>query len=166
MAYRNKTYVCFDGDSDIRYYRLMQAWAANDKFAFNFYNAHDLNTARDDSQEASIKRQLSERFANSKDFVVLIGDKTKFLRKFVQWEMEVALRLGLPIVGVNLNGSRQKDDLCPPAIRDSLAVFVPFGAKIIEYAMTHWPSSHEAYRKEGKTGSYIYTAETYRTLGL
>src|SRR6266436_4956220 len=106
MAYRNKTYVCFDGDSDIRYYRLMQAWAANDKFAFNFYNAHDLNTARDDSQEASIKRQLSERFANSKDFVVLIGDKTKFLRKFVQWEMEVALRLGLPIVGVNLNGSR------------------------------------------------------------
>ncbi len=23
MAYRNKTYVCFDGDSDIHYYHLM-----------------------------------------------------------------------------------------------------------------------------------------------
>lgn len=26
MTYRNKTYVAFDGDKDIRYYRLMQAW--------------------------------------------------------------------------------------------------------------------------------------------
>ena len=26
MAYRNKTYVAFDGDKDIRYYRLMKAW--------------------------------------------------------------------------------------------------------------------------------------------
>jgi hypothetical protein len=30
MAYRNKTYVAFDGDSDIRYYRLMKAWKQND----------------------------------------------------------------------------------------------------------------------------------------
>jgi hypothetical protein len=59
---------------------------------------------------------------------VLIGEKTKFLRKFVQWEMEVALRLGLPIIGVNLNDSKHKDDLCPAAIRDELAVFAPFGA--------------------------------------
>jgi hypothetical protein len=75
MAYRNKPYVCFDGDNDIRHYtplyaiirhyRLMQAWTENEKFTFNFYNAHDLNTARDDSQEESIKRQLRERFANS-----------------------------------------------------------------------------------------------------
>ncbi len=49
----------------IRHYRLMQAWTENEKFTFNFYNAHDLNTARDNSQEESIKRQLRERFANS-----------------------------------------------------------------------------------------------------
>lgn len=30
MAYRNKAYVCFDGDADIHYYRLMQAWHQND----------------------------------------------------------------------------------------------------------------------------------------
>ncbi|NBS70289.1 molecular chaperone Tir, partial [bacterium] len=42
MPYRNKTYVCFDGDNDIRYYRLMQAWRDNERFDFNFYNAHDL----------------------------------------------------------------------------------------------------------------------------
>lgn len=101
MAYRNKTYVCFDGDTDMHYYRLMTAWKTNDNLDFNFHNAHDLNTARDTSTEESIKRQLRERFANSKLLVVLIGEKTRLLRKFVQWEMEVALRLGLPIVGVN-----------------------------------------------------------------
>jgi hypothetical protein len=166
MAYRNKTYVCFDGDEDIRYYRLMQAWTENDAFTFNFYNAHDLNTARDSSQVESIKRQLRERFANSKDFVVLIGQKTKLLRKFVQWEMEVALNLGLPIVGVNLNGSKQKDDLCPPAIREELAVFVPFGAKIMEYAMNNWPESHRKYSAEGSKASYNYTDQLYKSLGL
>lgn len=57
----------------------------------------------------SIKRQLRARFANSKDFIVLIGEKTKNLMRFVRWEMEVAMNLGLPIIAVNLNGSRQQD---------------------------------------------------------
>lgn len=58
MAYRNKTYVCFDGDTDMRYYNLMKAWKQNDNTEFNFYDAHDLNSARDTSLEQSIKNQL------------------------------------------------------------------------------------------------------------
>lgn len=166
MAYRNKTYICFDGDNDMKHYRLMTAWAENKNFSFDFHNAHDLNSARDGSQEESIKRQLRERFANSKILVVLIGSNTRYLTKFVKWEMEVALRLNLPIVGVNLNGSRAKDDLCPPTIRDELAVYVPFGAKIVEYAMQNWPTNHHAYKKEGKSGPYHYTEQTYKNLGL
>ena len=65
MPYRNKTFVSFDGDTDIHYYRLMQAWTQNDGIAFNFYNAHDINRARDSSMESSIKAQLSERMQNS-----------------------------------------------------------------------------------------------------
>ncbi|NNU65103.1 TIR domain-containing protein [Rhizobium sp. WYCCWR 11152] len=166
MAYRNKTYICFDGDKDMKHYRLMTAWAENEKFSFDFHNAHDLNTARDSSQEESIKKQLRERFANSKLLVVLIGDNTRYLTKFVKWEMEVALRLGLPIVGVNLNGNRSRDDLCPPTIRDELAVYVPFGVKIVEHAMANWPASHATFKAEGKTGNYHYTEQTYKNLGL
>ena len=66
MAYKNKTYIAFDGDNDMRYYRLMTAWSANEGFDFEFHNAHDLNTSRDSSQEESIKTQLRARFANSK----------------------------------------------------------------------------------------------------
>lgn len=166
MAYRNKTYICFDGDTDMKYYRLMTAWIENEKFSFDFNNAHDLNTARDTSQEESIKRQLRERFANSKLLIVLIGEKTRLLTKFVKWEMEVALKLDLPMIGVNLNGIRSRDTRCPPTIRDELAVYVPFGATIVEHAMTNWPDSHKSYRAQKASGPYYYTDDTYRALGL
>lgn len=166
MAYRNKTYIAFDGDTDMKYYRLMMAWSENEKFSFEFLNAHDLNTARDSSQEESIKRQLRERFANTKLFIVLIGEKTRFLTKFVKWEMEVALRLDLPIIGVNINGNIKQDSLCPAAIKDELAVYVPFGAKIVEHAMLNWPESHRSYKSDGKSGNYYYTEQTYQNLGL
>jgi len=166
MAYRNKTYIAFDGDNDMHYYRLMTAWHANDGFSLNFHNAHDLNTARDSSQEESIKRQLRERFANSKLLVVLIGANTKFLTKFVKWELEVALRLGLPIVGVNLNGSRQIDDRCPPTIRDQLVVYTSFNHNIIEHALDSWPTDFQNLRGAGTTGPHFYNDDLYRRLGL
>lgn len=164
MAYRNKTYVCFDGDEDMHYYRLMTAWTENDKFEFSFHNAHDLNTARDNSQEESIKRQLRERFSNSKLLIVLIGEKTKNLRKFVQWEMEVALRLKLPIIAANLNGSRKQDDRCPPAIKDELVVFTDFCPKILHYAMKYWPDEYARLAKQGTTGARFYGDSVYASL--
>jgi len=166
MAYRNKTYIAFDGDNDMHYYRLMTAWKANDGFSLNFQNAHDLNTARDSSQEESIKRQLRERFANSKLLVVLIGANTKYLTKFVRWELEVALRLGLPIIGVNLNKSRQMDDRCPPTIRDELVVYVSFNHNIIEYAMDNWPDEFQGLKRTGTTGARFYNDAVYQRLGL
>lgn len=166
MTYRNKTYIAFDGDNDMHYYRLMTAWKANDGFSLNFHNAHDLNAARDSSEEESIKRQLRERFANSKLLVVLIGANTKYLTKFVKWEMEVALRLGLPIIGVNLNGSRQMDDRCPSTIRDQLVVYTSFNHNIIEHAMGHWPVEFYSLRSAGTTGSRYYNDDVYRRLGL
>ena len=167
MAYRNKTYVCFDGDHDMHYYRLMCAWKQHEGIKFNFYNAHDLNTARDDSQEASIKRQLRERMKNTSVFVVLVGENTRYLYRFVRWEMEQALQLELPIIAVNLNGLRKQDtDRCPPIIREELAIHISFNAAILQYALEHWPASHAKYKKEGKSGPYYYKQEVYKRLGL
>jgi len=84
----------------------------------------------------------------------------------VKWEMEVALRLDLPIVGVNLNGARAKDERCPPAIRDELVMFVPFKQKIVAYAMDNWPDQHIRCKGEGKTGWYYYKDEIYQQLGM
>lgn len=167
MPYRNKTYVCFDGDTDIHYYRLMMAWKQNDGILFNFHNAHELNFARDSSQEESIKRQLRERLKETKCLVVLIGQQTRYLYKFVKWEMEQALSLGLPIIGVNLNGLRKQDgNLCPPVIRSELVVYVSFNAKIVQHAMDHWPQEFANLRREGHSGPYFYNDDVYRRLGL
>jgi hypothetical protein len=167
MSYRNKTYVCFDGDTDMRYYRLMSAWKQNDGIEFSFLNAHDLNTARDTSTEETIKRKLRERLSNTKVFVVLIGEKTRYLYKFVRWEMEKALELNLPIIGVNLNGFRKQDiERCPPIIKDNLAAYISFNAAVLQFALENWPQLHENYKRQGKTGPYYYDEDVYKRLGL
>ncbi len=166
MPYRNKTYICFDGDNDMHYYRLMTAWKVQDGSSFNFHNAHDLNSARDTSQEESIKRQLRERFANSKLFIVLIGEKTRYLRKFVEWEIETAVKLDLPIIAVNINKSKTQDSYCPPSLRNQLAVYVPYFRSIIEHAMSEWPADHLRYRKDKKSGPYFFSEHVYQKLGI
>ena len=168
MPYRNKSFVSFDGDEDMPYYRLMQAWKQNDGIAFNFYNAHDLNTARDSSQEASIKAQLAERMRNSKVFILLVGRHTRYLQKFVRWEIDQAIRRNLPIIAVNLNGNRSMDyDRCPPVLRDRFAIHVSFNAAIIQYALDNWSAFHEQNRKNLETeGPYYYKADIYSGFGL
>ena len=167
MAYRNKVFVSFDGDNDIRYYNLMRAWKQNTDISFNFFNAHDINTALDSSLESTIKIRLRERLKNTKVFVPLIGSRTKFLYKFVRWEMEQALSLNLPIIGVNLNSLRQIDaNLCPPVIRDELAIYVSFNASILQHALENWPAHHIQLKREGKSRPYYYKSEVYRSLGL
>lgn len=167
MPYRNKTYVCFDGDRDIHYYRLMQAWHQSDRSSFSFYDAHDLNYARDTSQEASIKAQLRVRLLNTKIFVVLIGEQTRYLRKFVRWEMEQALSLDLPIIGVNLNNFRQQDpDRCPPTIKEELALYVSFRARVLQHALEVWPDERIRLKRLGKTGAFYFGDNVYASLGI
>ena len=145
----------------------MQAWKQNDNVPFNFYDAHSLNTARDTSLEESIKRQLRERLQNTKIFTVLLGERTRFLRKFVRWELEQAIKLKLPIVVVNLNGLRKQDlALCPPIIRDELAIHISFNARILQYALERWPETHRELRSHGKSGAYYYPQSLYTKLGI
>ncbi len=167
MAYRNKTYVAFDGDNDIHYYRLMKAWKSNEDLNFNFYDAHDLNSARDTSTEESIKAQLRERMANAKQMILLVGDNTKYLRKFVPWEIELARKKDIPIIIVNLNGSREYDgDRCPAAIKDGkYTISVSYNAKIIQYALDNFPGRYETYKDE-KGHTYSYKDSVYEKLGL
>lgn len=167
MSYRNKTFVSFDGDSDIHYYRLMTAWKQNDNHNFNFYNAHDLNSARDTSSEESIKAQLSERLRNTSIFVLLVGQSTRYLYKFVLWEIEQALKRRLPIIVVNLNGKRSMDsERCPSILGSALAIHISFNAAIMQHALENWPASDSTLKAQGKSGPYYYSDEIYRGLGL
>lgn len=167
MTYRNKTYVCFDADTDMRWYQLMKAWKENDNIAFDFQNAHEINSVRDGSSEETIKRRLRERLENTRVLVVFIGQNTKNLYKYVRWEIEYAIEKDIPIIAVNLNDKKSVDEaLCPPILRDKLAIHIPFGQKIMNYALNNWPASHAKHKLEGKTEAFHYVDSVYRDLGL
>lgn len=167
MAYKNRTYIAFDGDTDIAYYRTLQMWKEHSDIDFDFYDAHDLNTSRDTSLTESIKNQLRIRFDNSKLFLILIGEKTKWNRKFIPWEIQQAIECDLPIIVVNINNNRKKDDeRCPTTLRDILSIHIPFKAKIIQYAIENWPSSHLKYTLQGKFKTFKYRDEVYKRLGI
>jgi hypothetical protein len=82
--------------------------------------------------EAYVKGELRKRMEASGQVMVLIGESTRYLYRYIRWELELALNLGLPIIAVNLNGWRtQDDDFCPPIIRDRCIVHVAYKMAII-----------------------------------
>lgn len=165
MAYRNKTYICFDADTDIHYYRLMQAWKENDNISFNFHNAHELNHLRTGSNEETIKTKLRERMLNSTVAIVLVGEHTKDLYKFVRWEIEQAQKMDIPIIVVNLNKKKEIDyTLCPAILKNHLAIHVAYGQKIIDYALNHWVDYYRNLQKNGESGPYQYGMSRYKAL--
>src|SRR5438270_176478 len=145
----------------------MTAWNGNEHIDFNFYNAHDLNSARDTSSEESIKAQLRLRMANAKQMILLVGANTKYLRKFVPWEIELARKKDIPIIVANLNKKRGYDpDRCPLAIGSEIyTMHVAFYARIIQYALNDFAEKYYEY-KDTIVGNYRYKDSVYEELGL
>ncbi len=167
MAYRNKTFVSFDADNDIHYYRLMTAWKTNDYIAFNFHDAHEMNNLRAGSNETTIKIKLRERLKHTKVFISLVGERTRYLYRFVRWEAEIALALKMPIIAVNLNGYRHLDtERCLPILRAELVLHVSFRPAIVQKAIDEWPEASRTAKTQGRTGPYYYAEQVYRSSGL
>lgn len=169
MSYRDPTYVVFDGDNDKWAYSYMKGWKKNDHVDFDFRDAHDLDSMTGRAQdEAYVKRHLRERMNQATAVVVLIGDKTKYLYKYIRWELELARELDLPIIAVNLDNRRAQDDeRCPAIIRDKCVVHVPFKMAIIKYALDNWPLEYRGFSREVKAGSARhYKEQVYLNLDL
>ena len=161
------TYVIFDGDKDRYAYAFMKGWKANDRVEFDFRDAHDIGpmTGRAED-EAYVKSELRKRMKASSQVVVLVGESTKYLRKFVGWEIDLALEFGLPIIVVNLNEKREMDsDSCPVRLRTGYVVHVAFKRAIIKYALENFPAEFAA-RDRSLTGSRHYSDDVYRRVGL
>jgi hypothetical protein len=101
----------------------------------------------------------------SNQVVVLVGESTKTLWKFVGWEIDLALNLELPIIVVNLNGKRRMgSDRCPAALRTGYVVHVAYKRAIIKYALESFqPSSVDAIGRQPGRG---YGDNVYRLLGI
>ena len=108
--------------------------------------------------EAYVKSNLRERMKGSKAVIVLIGEKTKNLYKFVRWEVDLAIELDLPIIAVNLNKKNRQDTVrCPAIIRDnSRVVHIPFSMEAIKHALDHWPDEYARLAASEKSGGVWY----------
>jgi antiphage defense system Thoeris ThsB-like protein len=99
MAYRNGTYIAFDGlgetdptKSDFKYYAILQRWSAGKNFEFKYVDSHDkvysvLDTSKLTTLQASIRRRLS----NSKQMVVILSDETRKSGSLLSYEIEQAV---------------------------------------------------------------------------
>jgi hypothetical protein len=164
MASKEKAYVSFDPDSDLHCWNVMKAWNEEGKPAFNFQTGYKIHLLNDGIPEARIKRKIRKSMHGAKVLIVLIGNNTWNLVKYVKWEIEYALENNIPIIGVNLNTRRKQDDLCPPVLRKELVMYIAFGQKIMDIAINNWPESHFIYKNEGKSGPYHYFDSVYATL--
>jgi len=167
MSYKNKTYVIFDGDNDMWAYARMKGWKAIENIDFNFYDAHDLKPLTNQARsEDYIKQRLSERMSNAKQAIVLIGNSTKNLYRFVRWELDKALTNNIPIIAVNLNNYRSIDNnLCPPIIKGQNAIHIPFKMRMIKYALDDFPPFHKTLDLS-KREDWHYKDSVYQSLGL
>jgi hypothetical protein len=99
--------------------------------------------------------------------LVLIGEKTKNLYRYVRWELELALEKHLPIVAANLNDSRYQDERCPAIIRDKCVSHVPFKMKAIKHALDSWPTRYRGLSAAELTkGWRYYSNDVYAKLGI
>ncbi len=105
---------------------------------------------------------------NSKTVLLLVGERTKYIRGYIPWEIGYARYLDLPIVVANLNDKRAYDSArCPSAIEAGKgAVHISFEAKIIKYALDNWPAYHKAYTDAVLGSTWYYETSVYRQLGL
>lgn len=105
MAYRNGTYVAFDGqdtttpyESDIQYFNLLKAWEGHSN-DFKFSDSHKKTySVRDSSQKETLKRRLRERLNESKNFILILSSDTRNDREMLNYEIDIAIKLGLPII--------------------------------------------------------------------
>ncbi len=107
MAYRNGTYVAFDGNGttdptkgDMKYYGLLQSWNASTKFQLTFSDSHKKTyQVQDSSLKITLQARLLERMRNSKNMLLIISDDTNWDRGMLNFEIEKAVDFyNIPII--------------------------------------------------------------------
>lgn len=181
MAYRNGTYIAFHANnttdptaSDIRYYRLIKAWHANDSVSFRFINSHEKTAAvRDTSTKETLRRSLKLRLDNSCNMILIVGETTRFDTDWVPFEISYAVDVcEIPLIVVYPGYTRilapeQLSALWPAALASRIhsgavrAIHVPFIRNAIDDAISQFGP-----RNQPPTSLNYYTEEAHRFFGV
>lgn len=182
MAYRNGTYVAFDGkgttnptQSDLKYLGLLRSWNNNKNNELTFSDSHlktyqVLNT----SQKRTLENRLMERMRNSKNMLLILSSSTNYDRGMLNFEVEKAVdAYGLPIIvaytGCDyLLNARAYSDRWPKALVERInngslrAIHIAFKEKAIMSAISQF-SVHSTGNDVLTDPLCTYVEETYRS---
>lgn len=182
MAYKNGTYIAFDGndttnptEGDMKYYGLLQAWNKSRNHDFSFSDSHKKTyQVSDESKIATLKSRLLERLNNSKNMIVIISKDTSWNRGLLNWEIEKAVdSYNLPLIVVYTEYSKiQNVDAhsseWPKALKERIennkvkCIHIPFRSEPIMDALSQFsinnkmPNGSKAY----------YSDQAYNSWGM
>jgi hypothetical protein len=162
MAYRNGTYVAFHAGgtsdqtaSDIKYYRTLQMWHANENTEFRLVNSHEKsNSVRDSSLRSTLRTSLLERMRSSKNFLLILSLNTKQDTDWVPFEIahavdtyELPIIAAYPSLNFVVNASLLRD-YWPNALaeriqsRSASVLHIPFRIEAVRDALSQLNPDH------------------------
>ncbi|WP_042167662.1 TIR domain-containing protein [Paenibacillus gorillae] len=183
MAYRNGTYVAFDGNAttnptegDMKYYGLLQNWNASNKFELSFSDSHKKTyQVRDNSTIKTLQSRLLDRMKNSKNMLLIISKDTNWDRGMLNFEIEKAIEYyNIPIIVtypgfMSILHPASHKNKWPKALNERIenktakCIHIPFKEKAIAAAV----SQFSIHNKEDELTLplHYYSEETYRKWG-
>lgn len=96
-------FVSYYYKDDYALKRMLKLWDKNSKIDFRV-NDKSTDISIPSGNEKIIKRKIQRQMERCDFVLVLIGDRTH-MRPWVQWEIELAKKLGLPIIAVKKSKS-------------------------------------------------------------
>lgn len=185
MAYRNGTYVAFDGKattdptkSDIRYYGILQTWNKSKSFDFEFSDSHKkTHSVQDSSSIDTLKRILLERMKDSKNMLIILSEDTSWDRGLLNYEIEKAVdyyKIPLIIAYTGFNSivkPRELESRWPKALAKRISnntakcIHIPFKQSPITSAVKQF-HIHNTGEDVLTSPLTIYKKEEYKKWGL
>lgn len=182
MAYRNGTYVAFDGNgeknpanSDFKYYSLLKGWKNSKNIEFTFNDSHEKTySVRDDSLKQTLRTRLRERMKNSKNMLLILLNDTSWDRGELNYEIELAVdEFNIPIIAVYPNFSCILDPVAlnkywPKSLQERIdnktakCIHIPFKEKLIFSAISQFSINDDTIDHP----LAYYDKQVYINLGL
>ncbi len=133
MNYRTKTYIAADWDGDNDAVKQLHKWNDSRYYSLSFTDAHNLQQARDNSLNCSIKRSLATRLDASKTFVLIVGTNTKTVRSgSCQYCASKNSWTNACARGNYIDNRSYIEYECEKAVRDNLNIVVLYKAATVD----------------------------------
>lgn len=183
MAYRNGTYVAFDGNGtinptqgDMKYFGLLRSWNTSNLIDFTFSDSHKKTfQVRDSSLKRTLQARLLERMRNSKNMLLIISEDTNWDRGMLNFEIEKAVDFyEIPIIvaytGYNcILNPQALSEKWPKALHQRIinqtakCIHIPFKQKSIKAAISQFSVNNK--KDQLTLPLHFYNEDAYRQWG-